>query len=296
MKNLKNILLMSVLTVGSLCFLGVNKVDALDYSFSLVCEPEAIEPGETSNCYLVGSAKEVSGDLHGFVTQAYTTDALKLKGASVTGNVPNTKAAFMKAASASTGGTAISGTNLPGTLGSFKCVYDSNAPGAKEGMDYGCAVFYSTTTANAFTNAALIKGNTAEMLPNGSQSLKSDGTSLFAVVGSYQVELPENVDYKALQSCGEICVKAWKIPTSEYYDKYTKCQSATPEGGECEAASSLQTQGKDGANYFCNEISKVGALGSETGAFASYAVLVAGALIAISAIAIAKKHNKLYRI
>ena len=208
MKNLKNMLLMSVLAIGSLCFLGINKVSALDYYFQLVCEPNAIEPGEKSNCYLVGTTKDASGDLHGFVTQAYTTDALKLTGASVTGNVPNTKAAFVKATSASTGGVAISGTGLPGTLSSFKCNYDSSAPGASEGMDYGCAVFYSTTTANAFTNAALIKGNKAEMLPNGSQSLKSDGTSLYAVVGSYQVELPKDVDYKALQSCGELCVKA----------------------------------------------------------------------------------------
>ena len=34
----------------------------------------------------------------------------------------------------------------------------------------------------------------------------------------------------------------------------------------------------------------------KTGSFASYAVLAAGALIALSAITIAKKHNKFYRV
>ena len=34
----------------------------------------------------------------------------------------------------------------------------------------------------------------------------------------------------------------------------------------------------------------------KTGNFASYAVLAAGALIALSAITVAKKHNKFYRV
>ena len=34
----------------------------------------------------------------------------------------------------------------------------------------------------------------------------------------------------------------------------------------------------------------------KTGSFASYAVLAAGALIAISAITVAKKHNRFYKV
>ena len=53
--------------------------------------------------------------------------------------------------------------------------------------------------------------------------------------------------------------------------------------------------------YACAEVhyNETGTLpgdGTETGAFASYALLVAGALVAISAITLAKKNNKFSRI
>ena len=84
--------------------------------------------------------------------------------------------------------------------------------------------------------------------------------------------------------CGDICVKVWTIPDGVYYSKALECGTGT---GCVQHTTSEQK---------CVEIHIKASGSTETGAFASYTILAAAAFIAISAVAIAKKNNKLYKI
>ena len=86
-----------------------------------------------------------------------------------------------------------------------------------------------------------------------------------------------------------MCVKVWRVPEKENYADYTSCGNDGTNANNCGSDTQLQ--------YKCKEIHyKEDGTFAETGAFASYALLVACALIAISAITLAKKNNKFSRI
>jgi hypothetical protein len=284
MKKIKNMLLMSLLTICAVAIVGIDKVYAVPFqlggTINLVCEPDTITAGEGTDCYLVGRPNPTNGDaVHGYVTYAYTTEFLELNGATVNQNIPNTGAHFMEASSA-TGGLTATG-NMPTGMNGIVCNYDSAIEG---GLDFGCAIFYTIKgAAAAFTPTSITTGNDKNTVPNGDTT--------YGVIGSYQVSLSAAAEG---ESCGELCVKAWVIPGESDYPHTESCQAdgKTATGGSCTDVTTSQT----GADYICSEVHYRGGVNPETGTFASYALLVAGALIAIAAITLAKKNTKLYRV
>lgn len=96
--------------------------------------------------------------------------------------------------------------------------------------------------------------------------------SAYTSFGYFKVQLDESATTK---ECGKLCVSATVANTSADYDKKIHLSSNAP----------------------CQEIKPKATVDTpNTGSFASITVLVAGALIAIGAIAIAKKNNKIYKI
>ena len=100
----------------------------------------------------------------------------------------------------------------------------------------------------------------------------------FATIGYYNVELSETATER---ECGKICVTVDFAATGSDYASLTTGQ-ATQICAEIKPKTSITVTPEEP--------------NPETGSFASIAVLIAGALIAIGAIAVAKKNNKFYRV
>ena len=320
MKNTKNLILMIFVSVCSFLLVGVMNVYAqVGFKNSPpVCTPDNVKPGEKVTCYIVGtgtqadstssttpSAQETvggetspgqqplpapvaevgptsegtpqptadgtaeEGKTHGFVTRLYTTDGLMFD--SVEPYIEGTNAIAVEA-------TAQSATNKQTiTIGSksveYTCsYYPGKAPSAEwqigAGDDYRCALFYGTTEEPTIT----VKSGEPK---TEIQGLTGHGNGIM-VIGKVITHISDDVD--AGSSCGELCVLTKEAATVDSYNN-------TSEGSD---------------EYVCAEVhyTKDGTPASnvETGAFTSYFLLAAGALIAISAIAIAKKNNKFYRV
>ena len=288
MRKFKNMLLMSLLAICAVAIVGMDEVHAAVYQIgstaSIVCEPDTISTGEGTDCYLVGKPNPATGDysLHGYVTYAYTTDYLELNGASANKNIANSDAVFIEPSSATDGYKATG--NMPSGLNGFNCQYDS--ANVETGMDFGCAIFYTVSgQANAFTPASIVKDNDPNVLPNRDTA--------YGVIGSYQV----SVSAEAVgEACGELCIKAWNIPGENDYNHIASCQTdgEKADGTKCTDVTAIQTIGNNG--YICREVHYKGGVNPDTGTFASYTLLIAGALIAIAAVVLAKKNTKLYRV
>lgn len=320
MKNTKNLILMIFVSVCSFLLVGVMNVSAqIGFKNSPpVCTPDNVKPGEKVTCYIVGagtqadstssttpSAQETAGDeaspgqqplpapvaevgptsegtpqptadggaedgkTHGFVTRLYTTDGLMFD--SVEPYIQDTSAVALEATAQS------DSSKKEITIGSKKidytCTYYAGkAPKAEwqigDGDDFRCALFYGNTETPSIT----VKSGVP---PTEIQGLTGTGNGIM-VIGKVITHISDDVD--AGSSCGELCVLTKEAATVESYTN-------TSEGSE---------------DYVCAEVhyTKDGTPASnvETGAFTSYFLLAAGALIAISAIAIAKKNNKFYRV
>lgn len=271
MKTLKNLLLVIFVSICSFLFVGV-----LDVSASIgfandtpVCSPnENLKPGGKTTCYIRGKGNQSNSDgVHGFVTRLYTTDGLIFD--SVEPYIENTSAVAYEASANSEEKKTINLDNSAKI--EFTCTFNAalKAPKADwqigDGDPYRCALFYSNTSSGKITvNMGAPKKDI--------QNLTGTGNGMM-VIGKVIAHIDENVD--ANSSCGELCV-------------FTK---------EANDTNSYKLEGSD--NYFCTEVHYTTGkppAGPPTGAFASYAILAAGALIAVSAVAIAKKHNKIYRV
>lgn len=290
MKKINKILLALVLGITTFSF--ASAVSAADLSLTnvdFVCNPNSIEAGDQTDCYIIGKPSgnsDGSGSLHGFVAQAFTTKDLLLEGAAKKANMSGASSAFTKVSTTSaTEGTA----EL--TIGSekiqFRCNVSTDVAG-RTPADYGCAVFYSTSDTDAF-NQASIKNNLTQAV---TEVLPDTDTNSYGTIGSIKVKLDENST--ATDSCGEVCVKVWNIENKSQYADYQGCE--TGDKAECGSDNTAQLEG---GKTFCTEIHMKPSELTDiptTGSFVSYIVLIAGALIAISAVAMAKKNNKFNKI
>lgn len=282
MKKLKNILLVSILVVCSFCLIGTRTANAafVVNRWSLVCDPTTVEAGSTSKCYLNAPMNDIvnnNSSAHGFMTYAYVTDELMLQTAGVNKSIGAVDSVFTKAQSTSAGQFADNANMDSKIKDNARCTYDATSGLVPQDAEFGCALFYTTTasTGNAFDKVSVTKGVKANMVPS---NVDPAG---YGVIGYYEVKVPSDAQK---ENCGELCVKTWDIPTVNDYgsDDYNGA----------------------GVSYVCEEIHKKTSTTGEpipgetppTGAFASYAVLIAGALIAISAIVIAKKNAKVHRL
>lgn len=281
MKKTKKLLIMSILAISTFILCGMTTVRAAAFSLTntdIICDPSKLERGGRADCYIIGVPSETGDSVNGYIVKAYTTKFLKLKSASKI--VPNTEAAWTDATSATA--TIAATDDMPESLKTFSCAYDSE--GIKTGTQatsYGCGAFYTinTASANAFTSSTIKKtGIKSDLLPNAT----------YGVIGYITVELDQSATGN---ECGEVCVKVWRVPEKENYSNYLTCGNDADNSNNC---------GSDSGNdYKCKEIhyneTPTGPI-AETGAFASYALLAACALIAISAIALSKKNNRFNRI
>lgn len=131
-----------------------------------------------------------------------------------------------------------------------------------------CHAFISSTS----TGAILLNGTT-----NGIPAIDNNTTfSGYTVVGWFNVKLAESAG-TTQKDCGQICITPTFYATATGYTGVASADSQSP----C---------------AFIYPVDTITVTPSDTGSFASYAILAAGAFIAISAVAIAKKHNKFYKV
>lgn len=282
MKNFKNLILILVFSVCSLLLVGVSKVNAVVGFSTLppVCSPgssanDGLKAGDKTTCYIIGTGSQAQGKTHGFLARVYTTDGLLFDAASP--YIANTNAASA-IASAASDNQKMTLSFSDGTSKEYTCKYDTGIKADKEAWNiaegdiFRCVLYYSNTTTPAITvQSAAPKSDI--------QNLVSSGGNGVMVIGTVAAHIDENST--AQSSCGEICVFVKEADTVESYAGLN--------------------EGMGNSNYACSEVHfTTNSVASDdtpvTGAFTSYAILAAGALIAISAVAIAKKHNKIYRV
>lgn len=286
MKKVNKLFFMSILAISSFVLFGLTKVQAAADVFTLkntniVCDPSKLDKGSRAKCYIIGVPSETTtGSVNGYVVRAYTTKYLKLIGAQAV--VTNSDQTWIDATSATEQITAKD--NMPENLKGFSCNHDGESLGSIDPTTYGCGVFYTIKNVeqNAFTPATITSDTTKSKVNS-----KVFTNASFGVIGAVIVELDEKT---VGNECGEICVRAWRVPTKDNYSDYSTCTNNTSNGCGVDTV-----QEKNG--YDCQEIhyNEPGTF-TETGAFASYAILAACALIAVSAITLSKKNNKFSRI
>lgn len=294
MKKIKNIILVSILTICAVTIVGIDKVNAATFDIlnaKIVCEPDSLSAGQTTECYLTGKPDPATGEysVNGYVTYAYATKYLKLVGAEKSDNISNVGAYFVRPESA-TVTVDTTGTDMPVGMHGYQCTYDSEGITASN-VDFGCAIFYTVKDkANAYTPTSIKDNVDPDTIPTNNGA--------YGVIGSYVVTLESEIE-ENITECGELCVKAWMAPAAEDYKDVLNCAAGGKRADgttDCGDATKLVTPGQGDTNYICDEIHYENHTNPDTGTFASYALLVAGALIAISAITLAKKNNKIYRV
>lgn len=307
MKKSKNIILMAILVLSIFVFAG--KVEAGKMSFTnqqIICEPNSLEAGESAKCYLVGKVEgqEPLTAFNGFVGVVYTSDDLVLTG--VATDVPDATALLLD------NGTSVTATDAPN---------NKYVTGESNTNVYQCALNWynlsdtkltatGASSAQAITNSTVNSQKCVVIFSNSGEEQKFTAANIksadkhatalsdpviktYAVLGVFEVKLDDSTAKKPGSRCGDICVKVWSVPAATYYTKVRDCQALAGD----QTNETCPSGGSDSVQQTCTEIHLKGDAGStETGAFASYAILAAGAFIAISAVAIAKKNNKLYKI
>ncbi len=278
MRKLKKLFLMSILSVSAFVLCGMTTANAAAFSLTnadVVCDPtELAKNGDRASCYIIGNPS-ATGSVHGYAIRAYSTKHLNIIGTESI--ITNSDTAWTEALSATE--TIASKPNMSDGVKKFGCVADDTA--SSDAKTFGCGIYYTVNSVenDAFTPAT-IKSEAAlsqvgDALPEGN----------YGVLGSIIVQLDDIDPENPVSECGQLCVKVWRVATEENYENYSTCGNTNPE--LCGNETSNQ--------YKCKDIHYRKA-GAETGAFASYALLAACALIAVSAITLAKKNNKFSRI
>ena len=298
MKKYKLFILMAIFTMLSM--VGVVRAADAPLTFNnydMICTPSSIEAGGKSTCYLFAKISGGNLKLNGFVSVIYTNDNLKLDGvraeASEVAYAKLVEPGKTASESGVTGNKYVIGEE--GKADEFKCNLSwmdisttrLNAAGASSAQvitttnknSSACALYYSGSNISVFDAGTLkTAGKHTDVFKD------STNRDEFAILGVYEVSLDPNMPQGA-NRCGDICVKVWTVPDGVYYSQASSCGTG---GTGCAQHTTSEQK--------CVEIHIKASGSTETGAFASYTILAAAAFIAISAVAIAKKNNKLYKI
>lgn len=249
MKRIKNVTLFLIVAICSFFLSGVGKVNAVANAnnFDIVCNPDSIEKGGSSSCYVVAQINGSEG-IHGVIAKVITMKHLKLN------------------------------TSIPVGGGNSNIVAEYKTNG--QTSDNIASLTCSTTDGSFCAFFTTKKGMSNQILPNSGVAvpgIQNESTySGYTAIGYIGVTLD---DTATGQDCGEICISTqYAAEQAGYGDLSAGTTKA------CDEITPLVTSGGQGT------------VNVETGSFASYIVLIAGALIAVSAIAIAKKHNKFYKV
>ena len=268
----KNKIAILVLGLFVFCLIGIGKVSALTNSFQVVCAPEALEIGQKSKCYIIANLNN-NDAIYGVYSRAVTRDlTVKTVGTNQTGVDAGLIYAGQKSGKGKNGlfscDTALA-VDLKNAAG--KTIAELGYKDPKQ-----CAYFESSTT-----EPKIVKGYKSTTI---SSKVSAMGTG-YTEVGYYEVELDSTA---TANNCGTLCVDIW------YLEKYSATTTSIPKstGNESQAKTYFP------ASTVCGEVTTIvkPKENTDTGNFASYTVLIAGACIAIAAIAIASKNNKLYKV
>lgn len=285
-KRIYKLFLMAILGISSLFIAGAKvKADGTGpvhlENPRMYCDPAAIEAGKRAECFMIGDIKGNTA-VTGYIIEFVTTEGLSLKAASVNSNVKSSASAAIirkVEASATTNGAP---SDAPQAVKDFRCG-DLNEATPADVRDMGCVLFYAKDgTSDPFTETSLIRPK--DLNANVAAKLTSDAVG---VLGSLTVELDASWTN---QKCGDICFAVWVVPDPENYENFKTCQNGDPNAEECNPTPSYEKRK-------CEQITlKEGTPQVETGSFVSYTILIAGILLAICAVAIAKKNNRLQKI
>jgi len=301
MKKTKNLLLVAVLFVSVFVFAGMVKA-ADPWGFQeawLVCNPEAVEPNEDTTCYYFGKVSGTTTTPNaGFYTKMYTTDKLTIEEVHPNKNLSNALGLFVKTSGSQAASIpSFNAETMPAGLQKFKCEVETE----KDTNSRGCGVFYTKKGSENAYSIDLMKSY--DKLTDNDITASSYDVTKTAVLGDIVLHLEKN----DVDKCGNICISSYAVAVADDWS-HGDCSAHTGtsewDGSSCVGDDVNITQHTqphhlpDGNEYDCFELEmKVKETqNTETGAFVSYAILAAGALIAISAVTIAKKHNRLQKI
>ncbi len=269
MERIKNLLLIAAFTLCvTLLPTAVNAAPSAS-NFKVYCGASQIATGETTNCYLLAQINEENDiGLYGVYTSVTGLDKLTIENAS----------AFAQS--------------------------DVTVKKINKGVN------------NGLSKACSANGGCYDFISNTGKSIKALGTSGlnekelntaawqgYSVIGYWTLKLDNDATE---ENCGRFCLTLEYKSTA---DDQSVDGSLSAGGSGCAeikpVVNKVTCQIKDGKYYgpTGDEISQEEykkqcetTTPPETGSFASYAVLAAGAFIALSAITIAKKHNKFYKV
>ena len=247
---------------------GITTVQAQFNSAQVKCLPESLESGQKAKCYIIAN---MDTDTFGVYTRAITSQ-LNIKGTGTSQTI------------------SVKGLTdtVKSTSGMYTCKNITDVPTGYTAAP-GCVQFESEFTASATTHPAMIKKG---VYSQEASAIFSSSIG-YTEIGYYEVEL---ADTATATNCGELCVEI------KYAPEYIATTSATAANDDPNISNSTAKTktGNFPMGYACAEITPVikgeTTNNSKTGNFASYAVLIAGACIAIAAVAIATKHNKIYKV
>lgn len=256
-KNVNLLLLLLVVLCGTF-MIGANKVKAaLNASpITIVCDPAAIEVDHNAQCYIVSKITNEA-------------DGTGFKGFH-----------FEYFLSHLTLVSAYGGEYGADNGNKIAAHYDKYLNGAKQD-DITCKI---NETADGAGCLNLIAENTTTGIvskPSTNSALTKQSAE-YTVLGTLIVKLNSTAINGNAKHCGEICMTGMGFKLTSAMDDSVIADDAEDFNFPKKTCSELTPQGTPE--------------NSETGAFASYAVLLAGAFIAISAIMIAKKNNRFYRV
>lgn len=245
----------------SLCaFLMAGRVNAAASAnnFDIVCDPQSVEKGNTATCHLVA---QINGDTGIFGVVAKVTEMKHLRLYTGDGS-----------------------TGVHGASNNVVGEYLKNGQSSSVVTAYSC-VTTGSTVSDPFCALFMSKNGTNQILPTTGTSISglkkgNNEYKNYTDIGYFTVELDETA---TKEDCGRLCVSVQYGETSAAFTS-NDLSAGTTGTAACDEITPLLTE-----SLGVKET-------PETGNFASYAVLIAGAFIAISAIAIAKKHNKFYRV
>lgn len=255
--KLKKVIMSMVLAFVAFAIVGLGQVKAIS-NYRVVCDGE-LEIGTNGHCYLI-ALLENNETLHGVIATTVVED-LKIVGSN-SGN----------STTVAPTGAVIDGVKVGNT--DYTC--KANAVGLSAGGvtinnpgNYACYGFISKTTENAIK-----KDYDSTMQASAPAATK--GNTGYTILADFTVALSDDLanSNSSIEKCGKLCISAQAAANSTAYGMLA------------------------GTGTVCDEINLrvEGTPNPPTGSFVSYIVLVAGALIAIAAIAIAKKRNKFYRV
>lgn len=199
----------------------------------------------------------ISGEVDGFITKVYAMDGLLIDDTAKDVNVG--KGTNAKKIILDHGKE----TEVKDGI-KHKCDTAGEKVANGKNIQQFCAIFHS----GEFKNGNYDKDDKDDTI--------SDDYKDLAVIASFKVRLDEN-----LNTCGRICISSKFVPS------YANGESASI---------TYANPSSPGTDTPCAEIEPKNPVNAGTGAFASYSILIAGAVVAIVSISIAKKQKKIFNV